>query len=290
MAEVHAVQSVTDAFHRLDEVRGGGVGRTAVAEFLATDVATMLRSRFADEFVRAHAFSAAAELAYLAGFKAHDAGADGMAQRYYLAALRLAEESGMPGHDAWALRILALQSTDVGDRAYSVALAENAMARARTRLGRDALSLFAVALSRCHAESGDATSARAVLHRTEPDITPEITDDMPRWIATWTPNKAITVHQAAKSLEAIGELAAAEQHYRLTCDIWNPATHARVHALAATETGLIRWRMGDHQDAASILRPVVRVLTAVNSDRTTRLLAKVRDTAPELLVGTVAEH
>ncbi|MBF6095240.1 helix-turn-helix domain-containing protein [Nocardia cyriacigeorgica] len=290
MADVRAVQAVTDAFHRLDEVRGGGVGRTAVAEFLATDVATLLRSRFADGTVRAAAFSAAAELAYLAGFKAHDAGADGMAQRYYLAALRLAEESGVPGHDAWVLRILALQSTDIGDRSYSVALADNAMARARDTLGRDALSLFAVALARCHAESGDAASARAVLDRTEPDITPEVHDDMPRWIATWTPNKAITVHQAAKSFEAMGELAAAEQHYRLTCDIWNPVTHSRVHALAAAETGLIRWRLGKHEDAASIVRPALPVLTAMNSDRTARQLAEIRNTAPELLAGIADER
>ncbi|BDU07169.1 hypothetical protein FMUBM48_34320 [Nocardia cyriacigeorgica] len=83
------------------------------------------------------------------------------------------------------------------------------------------------------------------------DYHPEVRDAMPRWIATWTPNQAITVHQAAKSFEAMGELAAAEQHYRLTCDIWNPATHSRVHALAAAETGLIRWRLGKHEDAAS---------------------------------------
>ncbi|BDT87764.1 hypothetical protein [Nocardia cyriacigeorgica] len=113
---------------------------------------------------------------------------------------------------------------------------------------------------------------------------------MPRWIATWTPNQAITVHQAAKSFEAMGELAAAEQHYRLTCDIWNPATHSRVHALAAAETGLIRWRLGKHEDAASILRPAIPVLAAMNSERTARQLAKIRATAPELLAGIADER
>ncbi|NEW32574.1 hypothetical protein GV791_08375 [Nocardia cyriacigeorgica] len=115
-------------------------------------------------------------------------------------------------------------------------------------------------------------------------------DAMPRWIATWTPNKAITVHQAAKSFEAMGELAAAEQHYRLTCDIWNPATHFRVHALAAAETGLIRWRLGKHEDAASILRPAIPVLAAMNSARTARQLAKIRATAPELLAEIADER
>ncbi|MGY2126025.1 helix-turn-helix domain-containing protein [Nocardia gipuzkoensis] len=104
MSEVRAVQGITDAFLRLDEVKGGGIGRTAVAEFLSTDVASLLRSRFADSKVRSAAFSAAAELAYLAGFKAHDAGEDGIAQRYFLSALRLAEESGVPGQDGFCFR------------------------------------------------------------------------------------------------------------------------------------------------------------------------------------------
>ncbi|WP_036537554.1 hypothetical protein, partial [Nocardia cyriacigeorgica] len=52
------------------------------------------------------------------------------------------------------------------------------------------------------------------------------------------------------------------------------------------ETGLIRWRLGKHEDAASILRPALPVLTAMNSDRTARQLAEIRNTAPELLAGS----
>ncbi|WP_249644589.1 hypothetical protein [Nocardia sputi] len=130
MPEVRAVQGITDAFLRLDEVKGGGIGRTAVAEFLSTDVASLLRSRFADSKVRSTAFSAAAELAYLAGFKAHDAGVDGIAQRYYLSALRLAEESGVPGQDGFYFRILGLHATDVRQPQHAAELAERGVAAA----------------------------------------------------------------------------------------------------------------------------------------------------------------
>ncbi|WP_406282923.1 hypothetical protein OH799_25495 [Nocardia sp. NBC_00881] len=282
MAEVEAVKGVTDAFLRLDEVRGGNVGRSAVAEFLATDVAALLRSRFASAEVRRQAFSAAAELAYLAGFKAHDAGQDGLSQRYFLSALRLAEESAMPGQDAFVYRILALQGTDIRRGKFSVALAEQSVMRASGKVGPDAMALFTVAVARCHAESGRKDEAIAALHRAEPYISAEMTSEQPRWISMWCPNKATVVDQTAKAFLAVGELAAAECHYELGTSIWDPQSHARVYALTAAETGLVRWRMGNHEDALSMWRPALPILHAVSSARTSKVLKKMRTTAPEL--------
>ncbi|WP_280429845.1 helix-turn-helix domain-containing protein [Nocardia brasiliensis] len=281
MPEIVAVQSVTDAFIKLDEARGGAVGRTAVAEFLATDVSAMLRARFPDDKTRTHAYSAAAELAYLAGFKAHDAGDDGVAQRYFLGALRLAEESKMPGQDGFVFRILALQGTDIRQQKFSVDLAEESERRATGRVGPDAQALFTVAVARCHAESGNKPQAIAALRRAEPYINADMTSEQPRWISLWCPNKATVVDQTAKTLLAAGELPAAEQHYGLGTSIWSPETHARVYALTAAETGLIRWRMGDHTGAVSMWKPAVPILSAVNSARTTKVLTKIRKAAPQ---------
>lgn len=286
MAEVEAVQGVTDAFLRLDEVRGGNVGRSAVAEFLATDVAALLRSRFASAEVRRQAFSAAAELAYLAGFKAHDAGQDGMSQRYFLSALRLAEESDTPGQDGFAFRILALHSNDVRQPQHSVALAERAVMCARDQVGPDAMALFMVALARCHAESGDKDRALATLRQAEPWIVPEVTTELPRWAALFCPNKASVARQTAKTFLAIGDLAQAEQYHHMSAMIWDPKTHTRIHALTSAETGLIRWRMGNHEDAAKLWRAAMPALSTVNSERTTKVLKKMRRAAPEMFAST----
>ncbi|MEU1550381.1 helix-turn-helix domain-containing protein [Nocardia sp. NPDC005745] len=286
MPEVRAVQGITDAFLRLDEVKGGGIGRTAVAEFLSTDVASLLRSRFADSTVRSAAFSAAAELAYLAGFKAHDAGEDGIAQRYFLSALRLAQESQVPGQDAWVLRILAMQGTDIGQPRFSAALAEAAVARGRGRFGPDATALLTIAVARCHAENGDHKKALATLRTAEPHITPELTSEQPRWVSMWCPNKGTVVDQAAKTFLSLGDLANAERHYELGTSIWNPETHARVWALSAAETGLLRWKIGRHTEAADIWRTALPALHAVNSARTTAALRKIRRNAPELFTDT----
>ncbi|MEU2014229.1 hypothetical protein, partial [Nocardia sp. NPDC019302] len=225
-------------------------------------------------------------LAYLAGFKAHDAGEDGIAQRYFLSALRLAQEGQVPGQDAWVLRILAMQGTDIGQPRFSAALAEAAVARGRGRFGPDAAALLTIAVARCHAENGDHKKALATLRTAESHITPELTSEQPRWVSMWCPNKGTVVDQAAKTFLSLGDLANAERHYELGTSIWNPETHARVWALSAAETGLLRWKIGRHTEAADIWRTALPALHAVNSARTTAALRKIRRNAPELFTDT----
>lgn len=283
IAEVRAVRAVTDAFLQLDETRGGGIGRTAIAEFLSTDVANLLAARFSDSAARGQAFSAAAELAYLAGFKAHDTGDDAIAQRYYLSALRLAEEAHEPGHDAFALRILALQGIDIRPRASSVDLAEEAVRRAGGQVSPDTEALFVVALARCHAETGNHRQARSVLRRAEPAITPQPAERLPRWAAMWCPTKATLLNQTAATFTALGDHAEAERHYLHSAAIWNPDTHTRIHALTTVDAGTARWRTGDHDGAATIWQPVIPALTAIHSARTAKALAKITKLTPDRL-------
>lgn len=209
-----AVTRITEAFLKLDESRGA-IGRTAIAEFLATDVADLLKGRFASDVARAAAFGAAAEVAYLAGFKAHDGGLDGLAQRYYLAAYRLAGETGEPGHQAFVLRILALQGTDIGERRFTVRLAERALAVGRGRCDPDTTALLQVAAARCHAESGDGGPALEMLRAAEPVLTADYSPDVPRWAAMWCSTRATLINQTAKAFLAVNEVAEAERHFAL---------------------------------------------------------------------------
>ncbi|WP_144127167.1 hypothetical protein [Catellatospora sichuanensis] len=82
--EIDAARQMTVAFNTADERLGGGHARSAVVEYLTTDVTAYLRSSFATEALRKSMFGAAAQLSYLAGWKAHDLGLSGLAQRYYL--------------------------------------------------------------------------------------------------------------------------------------------------------------------------------------------------------------
>jgi len=80
------------AFSRVDQRRGGGHGRTALARYLTSDVASYLHGGFSDTGLRAAMFSTAGELAYLCGWMAFDNAEHALAQRYFTVALKLTAE------------------------------------------------------------------------------------------------------------------------------------------------------------------------------------------------------
>ncbi|MEU2039133.1 hypothetical protein [Nocardia niwae] len=84
----------------------------------------------------------------------------------------------------------------------------------------------------------------------------------------------------------MGDYAEAERYLFLSHSMWHPATHTRIHALSAVETGLIRWLLGRHEDAAKIWRPALPILSSVSSDRASKVMRKVRKVAPEIFTGT----
>ncbi len=85
---------------------------------------------------------------------------------------------------------------------------------------------------------------------------------------------------------ALGDLPNAERYYTVDTSIWNQHTHARVWALEATETGLLRWKLGNHTDALKMWRSALPILHTVNSACTTKALSKVRTAATELFTST----
>ncbi|TMR33360.1 Tat pathway signal protein [Actinomadura geliboluensis] len=125
--DVMAVRQLTVAFSQLDQRRGGGHGRTAVVQYLNSDVAAFLRGTFPDATVRRDMYSAAAELAYLAGWMAFDNAEHALAQRYFQLALTLAgyaENEPLSGH---ILRAMAHQAIDLGYYKLSLELSTESM-------------------------------------------------------------------------------------------------------------------------------------------------------------------
>jgi len=130
------VRQVTRAFGAADEVLGGGHGLSAVASYLADTAGPLLSARFASDQTRREAFGAAAELAWLLGWKHHDLGQEGPAQAYYRAGFQLAVESDPHGHAAWMTRALAHQILAAGHRRQARDLAAALTRAAGTPTGR----------------------------------------------------------------------------------------------------------------------------------------------------------
>ncbi|MZG13142.1 hypothetical protein GTY44_06495, partial [Streptomyces sp. SID5914] len=88
VVDVEMVRSTSDAFSMLDGKFGGGHARRALIQYLHTDVRPMLDGKYSDA-VGKQLHSAVAEALLLAGWMSYDSGLHGVAQRYFIQALRI---------------------------------------------------------------------------------------------------------------------------------------------------------------------------------------------------------
>ncbi|HEX2419687.1 MAG TPA: Tat pathway signal protein [Micromonosporaceae bacterium] len=289
-ADVDAVRSVIAAFNAADEKLGGGHGRSAVVEYLATDVAAYLRARFASDTVRNAMFGVAAQLAYLAGWKAHDLGMTGLAQRYYLHATDLAGESD-PAQVAYCLRILAHQAMDLGHHEHCVDLADAALQRTTGRVDPDTESLFWLTAARAHATAGSPRPARATLRRAERVLARSRSDQAPAWVSLGGPAQARLTTQTGKTLRALGDLPAAEEQFVHAARCWDPTTHPRIHALTLAELAEVQCQRGIIEAACQTWNRALDIMGGIRSARTREAVTTLRGhLAPYRRRGPSAVH
>lgn len=279
---VQTVRAWIDMVQRSDEAVGGGIGRQAVGAFLSTEVEELCRGVFDTPIVRSEMFSAAAELAYLAGWKAHDVGQEGIAERYWNAAVTLAVQAESPGQVAFTRRILALQGADIGQPEATVAHAEAAVEAAKG-LGGHLEALMHVAAARVHAEAGNGRQARAALKKAEPHLHEQPDPDTPRYARSWCPHKANLLNQTGHALTALGALEDAVDYHTAARDLWSYETHPRVWGLDCYLVGLAHWNTGDHGQAETQWRRAIDVLDGLESQRATDRINSIAGYMPNLV-------
>jgi hypothetical protein len=272
--DVEAVHALTAALTAVDERLGGEHGRGAVVTYLGQDVTALCRGPFANDRVRRRMFSAAAQVAYLAGWKAHDAGLESHAQRYYLQAYHLAARGGNDAHAGYVLRILGHHALDVGRTNRCVDLAEAAWARADGRSDPQTLSLFALNLARAHAAAGEPRRMARWLVRAE-HLASLPGDDPPRWVQLGGTPEARLASQTAKTFTALGRHADAEPLYAQAGARWSGASHPRIKALDLHMLGGAQAAQGHLDQACATWTAAVPALREVRSARTRRAIADI---------------
>jgi len=151
------------AFQELDTRHGGGHSRLALVQYVSTYALPLLKDHGADPSL----YSASAELLYLAGLTAFDSGSIGLAERYFIHALRLAEEGSAR---AFAGNVLAAMSHLVvaagrGDEAVQLARAGLVTAKGAEIPG--VLMRLHLMEARGHALRGDEPGSRAALYHAQ---------------------------------------------------------------------------------------------------------------------------
>ncbi|MDX3854620.1 transcriptional regulator [Streptomyces sp. AK02-01A] len=184
-SDVEAVRAMTQALIELDHRFGSGHVRPVVVHYLNSVVAGLLSGSYRESVGR-RLFAAVSRLTELAGYMAVDTGQPGLAQRYYIQALRLAQAAGDRGYGGYVLAAsMSHLAAQLGNPREIAQLARAAQEGARGQVPPRAQSMFYAAEARGHALLGDTRTCEAVVGNaiTALEQAGDDSDGDPDWIA-----------------------------------------------------------------------------------------------------------
>ena len=181
-SDVRAIRTTTQLFMKMDFQFGGGHARAALAQYFAREVCPLLEGRFTEPVGRA-LFSAAAEVAQLLGWTAYDIGRHGLAQRYLIQALRLAQAADDRMLGGRLLSNMSHQATYLGNFSQAVQLARAAQEGSKCVASATTMAMFVAMEARAHAGNNDDKACSRALREAERFFERRQTSDDPQWIA-----------------------------------------------------------------------------------------------------------
>jgi hypothetical protein len=178
-ADVARVRASSALFAELDNRFGGAHARRSLVHFLDRDAAALLTGRYTDEVGR-ELFAAVAEASLLAAWTSYDCGLHGLAQRYFIQALRLAQSAADRRLACSVMSAMSHQAAYLGHLPEAVNLARAAREGLRDQATPALTAQFLAMEARALARSGDTRGCHAVLaavertfHAPEPGVDPE---------------------------------------------------------------------------------------------------------------------
>jgi hypothetical protein len=179
--DIAALRSVAELFRGLDQAYGGGHARQALVRYLEHELEPMLRGSYNEQTGR-RMFSVAADLTRLAGWTAYDIAAHGLAQRYFVQALRLAQAAGDRGYGSYVLVSMSRQAVYLGHGREAVQLARVAQQGTSSSAPPAVQALLHAVEARGLGLLGEVRACTAALARSERAL--ELArpgEDVPHW-------------------------------------------------------------------------------------------------------------
>lgn len=236
--QVEAIRQVTATFRHLDNQLGGGYARTTVVQYLADEVAPMLRTGSYTAGVGRDLFEAAAEMSLLVGWMAYDLEQHATTQRYLIQALRLAQAAGSVVLGGEILGAIAAQAAYLGDGSGAVDVAR-AAARAARRAGSGALLAEALsAEAHGHALAGDVRRCGILLAEAHQSL--DTSRDEPAFLAYF--DGAYLSAKTGRALLDAGDPAGAVKALRASLQMRPGFQRGRVFNLSMLASALTEAR------------------------------------------------
>jgi hypothetical protein len=181
-AELAAVHATVDAFARLDNQFGGSHARRALVQYLRSDAADLLNGTYNEQTGR-DLFAAIAEATLLAAWMTYDsAPGHGLAQRYFIQALRLAQAADDPLLGGSILDAMSHQATFLGRHHEAANLARAARTGTKGRATATLTAHFHAMEARALAAGADAAGAERALSEAVRVFERRQPGDDPDWI------------------------------------------------------------------------------------------------------------
>lgn len=263
-AEVEEIREATAAFRVLDNRLGGRI-RRSVVEYLHVDVVPLLQQARCTEQVRRDLFSAAAELAQLAGWQAYDLELHSLAQRYFVQALAMASHAGDAGLAGEILAAMSHQAVYLSQPDNALDLAQAAQAAAR-RAG------LGVLLTECLVQEAHALAARpspdpracsAALSRAETVFARAARNGLPGWLSYF--DEAYLAAKIAHCFRVLGHGEQTRRYAQASLEMDQRYVRGKTFNLVIPATG--QAMTGDLDQACRTGREAVDLATGLGSAR-----------------------
>ncbi|MEU4211368.1 regulator [Streptomyces sp. NPDC026206] len=246
MGDIAALRSVGELFRTIDHAYGGGHARQALVRYLEHETEPMLRGTYGETTGR-RLFGAAADLTRLAGWTSYDIAAHGLAQRYYVQALRLAQAAGDRAYGSFVLVTMSRQAVYLGHGREAVQLARVAQQGVGSSAPPVVQSLLHAVEARGQGVLGEVRACSASLARAERALeTSRAGDDVPYWARFF--DEAQLADDFAHCHRDLQQYRAAAQHAERSLQLRSPA-YARSRLFCRVVLASARLGLGELEQA-----------------------------------------
>ncbi|MCB5170225.1 regulator [Streptomyces bambusae] len=247
--DIAALRSVSELFRALDHAYGGGHARQALVRYLEHEAEPMLRGTYGETTGR-RLFAAAADLTRLAGWTSYDIAAHGLAQRYYVQALRLAQAAGDRAYGAYVLVTMSRQAVYLGHGREAVQLARVAQQGVGSGAPPVVQALLHAAEARGHGVLGEVRACTASLVRAERALGgARPGDDTPHWARSF--DEAQLADEFGHCHRDLQQYRAAAQHAERSLQLRSPA-YARSRLFCRIVLATARLGLGELDQACTL--------------------------------------
>ncbi|WP_267244903.1 hypothetical protein [Streptomyces sp. PR69] len=273
LADVATVKTTADLFAQLDDRFGGDHARHAVIQFLSRDVAPLLSGQCTEAIGRA-LFSTVAEATLLAGWMSYDACHHGLAQRYFLQALRLAQDANDRRLAGSILSAMSHQATFLGYYTQAATLARAALMGISPVATPTLRAQFHAMEARALARTGDRRACELALAAATQALESRNSDDEPEWITYFDESELAA--EAAHCFRDVNSARQAVEHGQNA----RSGSHVRSDFFATMVLADAHLHAGDLNEACRVALVALDLGEQLKSSRCASYLAEFRQHLP----------